>query len=118
MVRNTAFLINKFATQDTHNILVECAQSTMLDIDFGTYPYVTSSNCSVGGVCTGLGLPPSRIGCVFGVAKGKYLLLNPLLVSDDFLLMRIFGIFQLTQPELVLVSFQLNLLVNWPKNSR
>ncbi|VUZ49419.1 unnamed protein product [Hymenolepis diminuta] len=69
MVRNTAFLINKFATQDTHNILVECAQSTMLDIDFGTYPYVTSSNCSVGGVCTGLGLPPARIGCVFGVAK-------------------------------------------------
>ncbi|VDK34861.1 unnamed protein product [Taenia asiatica] len=69
MVRNTAFLVNKFATVDTHRLLVECAQSTMLDIDFGTYPYVTSSNCSVGGVCTGLGLPPSRIGCVFGVAK-------------------------------------------------
>lgn len=75
MVRNTAFLVNKFATVDTHRLLVECAQSTMLDIDFGTYPYVTSSNCSVGGVCTGLGLPPSRIGCVFGVAKGKELLL-------------------------------------------
>ncbi|KAM7538386.1 hypothetical protein Aperf_G00000063861 [Anoplocephala perfoliata] len=69
MVRNTAFLVNKFATQGTHQILVECAQSTMLDIDFGTYPFVTSSNCSVGGVCTGLGLPPSRIGNVFGVAK-------------------------------------------------
>ncbi|KAL5109704.1 Adenylosuccinate synthetase [Taenia crassiceps] len=69
MVRNTAFLVNKFATVDTHRLLVECAQSTMLDIDFGTYPYVTSSNCSVGGVCTGLGLPPSRVGCVFGVAK-------------------------------------------------
>ena len=41
----------------------------MLDIDFGTYPYVTSSNCSIGGVCTGLGLPPGRIGKVFGVVK-------------------------------------------------
>ena len=72
MVRNTTFLVNKFAKNDTHKLLVECAQSTMLDIDFGTYPYVTSSNCSVGGVCTGLGLPPSRIGSVFGVAKGRY----------------------------------------------
>jgi len=35
----------------------------------GTYPYVTSSNCSIGGVCTGLGLPPSRIGDVIGVVK-------------------------------------------------
>ncbi|KAH9282914.1 Adenylosuccinate synthetase [Echinococcus granulosus] len=69
MVRNIAFLVNKFAMVDTHRLLVECAQSTMLDIDFGTYPYVTSSNCSVGGVCTGLGLPPSRIGSVFGVCK-------------------------------------------------
>lgn len=41
----------------------------MLDIDFGTYPYVTSSNCSIGGVCTGLGLPPSNIGEVVGVVK-------------------------------------------------
>lgn len=35
----------------------------------GTYPYVTSSNCSIGGVCTGLGLPPSKIGEVIGVVK-------------------------------------------------
>lgn len=41
----------------------------MLDIDFGTYPYVTSSNCTVGGVCTGLGIPPRLIGDVFGVVK-------------------------------------------------
>lgn len=40
----------------------------MLDIDFGTYPFVTSSNCSIGGVCTGLGLPPKRIGDVYGVS--------------------------------------------------
>lgn len=50
-------------------VLVEGANAAMLDIDFGTYPYVTSSNCSVGGVCTGLGLPPSFIGDVYGVAK-------------------------------------------------
>ena len=76
-MRNTTFLVNKFVNDDTHKLLVECAQSTMLDIDFGTYPYVTSSNCSVGGVCTGLGLPPSRIGSVFGVAKGRYCSLSP-----------------------------------------
>src|SRR5204862_7223057 len=44
-------------------------QGTMLDIDPGTYPYVTSSNASVGGVCTGLGLPPRAIGGVLGVVK-------------------------------------------------
>ena len=50
-------------------VLVEGANASMLDIDFGTYPYVTSSNCSIGGVCTGLGIPPARIGDVFGVIK-------------------------------------------------
>lgn len=51
------------------SVLVEGANAAMLDIDFGTYPYVTSSNCSVGGVCTGLGVPPSLIGDVYGVVK-------------------------------------------------
>lgn len=50
-------------------VLVEGANAAMLDIDFGTYPYVTSSNCSIGGVCTGLGLPPNVIGEVLGVVK-------------------------------------------------
>ncbi|MFH4977600.1 hypothetical protein AB6A40_004309 [Gnathostoma spinigerum] len=50
-------------------ILVEGANGTMLDIDFGTYPYVTSSNATVGGAITGLGLPPSSIKEVIGVAK-------------------------------------------------
>jgi len=50
-------------------ILVEGANAAMLDIDFGTYPYVTSSNCTIGGVCTGLGLPPLAIGEVYGVTK-------------------------------------------------
>jgi adenylosuccinate synthase len=51
------------------SILFEGAQGTLLDIDHGTYPYVTSSNASVGGVCTGLGIPPKAIGRVLGVAK-------------------------------------------------
>jgi len=51
------------------SVLVEGANAAMLDIDFGTYPYVTSSNCSIGGVCTGLGIPPSLIGDVYGVIK-------------------------------------------------
>jgi len=50
-------------------VLFEGAQGTMLDIDHGTYPYVTSSNASIGGVCTGLGVPPQAIGGVLGVAK-------------------------------------------------
>ncbi|KAI7907170.1 Adenylosuccinate synthetase [Cokeromyces recurvatus] len=50
-------------------ILVEGANALMLDIDFGTYPYVTSSNTSVGGVCTGLGVPPSKISNIIGVVK-------------------------------------------------
>jgi len=50
-------------------VLVEGANAAMLDIDFGTYPYVTSSNCSIGGVMTGLGLPPRFIGDVVGVVK-------------------------------------------------
>ena len=50
-------------------LLVEGANATMLDIDFGTYPFVTSSNCTAGGVCTGLGIPPALIGPVYGVAK-------------------------------------------------
>jgi adenylosuccinate synthase len=50
-------------------VLFEGAQATLLDIDHGTYPFVTSSNASVGGVCTGLGVPPKAIGGVLGVAK-------------------------------------------------
>ena len=49
--------------------MFEGAQATLLDIDHGTYPFVTSSNASVGGVCTGLGVPPKAIGGVLGVAK-------------------------------------------------
>lgn len=51
------------------SILFEGAQGTLLDIDHGTYPYVTSSNATVGGVCTGLGVGPRAIGAVLGVVK-------------------------------------------------
>jgi adenylosuccinate synthase len=51
------------------NVMFEGAQATLLDIDHGTYPFVTSSNASIGGVCTGLGIPPRAIGGVLGVAK-------------------------------------------------
>jgi adenylosuccinate synthase len=51
------------------NGLIEGAQGAMLDIDHGTYPYVTSSNATIGGACTGLGIPPRAINGVLGVAK-------------------------------------------------
>lgn len=50
-------------------ILIEGANGSMLDIDHGTYPYVTSSNCTIGGVCTGLGIPTTAVGFIYGVVK-------------------------------------------------
>jgi adenylosuccinate synthase len=50
-------------------ILAEGAQGTLLDVDFGTYPYVTSSSTSAAGACTGLGVPPNQIGEVYGIMK-------------------------------------------------
>ncbi len=50
-------------------VLAEGAQGSMLDVDYGTYPFVTSSNTIVAGVCTGLGVAPSRIGEVYGITK-------------------------------------------------
>jgi adenylosuccinate synthase len=57
------------AIRSKKQILVEGANATMLDIDFGTYPYVTSSSASAGGACTGLSIPPTCIGHVIGVCK-------------------------------------------------
>ena len=51
------------------SVLAEGAQGTMLDIDFGTYPFVTSSNSVSAGVCTGLGVAPNNVGRVYGIAK-------------------------------------------------
>ena len=57
------------AQQDGKKILAEGAQGSLLDIDFGTYPYVTSSNTTAAGACTGLGVAPNKIGEVFGIFK-------------------------------------------------
>ncbi|CAO1419224.1 unnamed protein product [Diamesa serratosioi] len=67
-VKDTIFYLHT-ALRNGRTVLVEGANAAMLDIDFGTYPYVTSSNCSIGGVLTGLGLPPQTIGEVIGVVK-------------------------------------------------
>lgn len=60
--------INRFVNEGKA-ILAEGAQGSMLDIDFGTYPFVTSSSTLCAGVCTGLGVAPNRIGEVFGIFK-------------------------------------------------
>ena len=57
------------ALRDQKSILAEGAQGSLLDIDFGTYPFVTSSNTTAAGACTGLGVAPNRIGEVFGIFK-------------------------------------------------
>ena len=67
-VADTPELLND-ALSAGKRILFEGAQGTMLDVDFGTYPYVTSSNTTVGAVCTGLGIGPQAIDRVLGVSK-------------------------------------------------
>ena len=57
------------ALRDQKSILAEGAQGSLLDIDFGTYPFVTSSNTTAAGACTGLGIAPTSIGEVFGIFK-------------------------------------------------
>lgn len=57
------------ALADGKSILAEGAQGSLLDIDFGTYPFVTSSNTTAAGACTGLGVAPNKIGDVFGIFK-------------------------------------------------
>jgi len=67
-VRDVSLMLSE-AMRNGKAILFEGAQGTLLDIDHGTYPYVTSSNATIGGVCTGLGVGPRAIGGVLGVAK-------------------------------------------------
>src|SRR5204863_7645936 len=68
LVCDPAYLLNQ-AIRDGKRLLFEGAQGTMLDIDHGTYPFVTSSSASAGGACTGTGVPPTRIGGIIGVSK-------------------------------------------------
>lgn len=65
---NSEYFINQ-CLRDNKKVLAEGAQAMMLDIDFGTYPFVTSSNTITAGVCTGLGVAPSAIGRVMGITK-------------------------------------------------
>ena len=64
----TYFLNNMFKIPDKF-IIIEGANAAMLDIDFGTYPYVTSSSCTIGGVCSGLGIQPGYIGNIIAIVK-------------------------------------------------
>jgi len=65
---NVSELLNR-ANSEGKNILFEGAQGALLDIDLGTYPYVTSSNAGSGGACTGTGVSPTKIDLVLGIAK-------------------------------------------------
>jgi adenylosuccinate synthase len=67
-ITDTSLLLNR-EIRAGKSLLLEGAQAALLDIDFGTYPYVTSSNPTAGGACTGLGIPPMAIDRVIGVAK-------------------------------------------------
>jgi adenylosuccinate synthase len=67
-VTDTSLYLNQ-AMKSGKTVLVEGAQGTHLDVDHGTYPFVTSSNATAGGVCSGLGIGPTEIDAVFGVAK-------------------------------------------------
>jgi adenylosuccinate synthase len=65
---NAEYLVNEWLESD-QRILAEGAQGSMLDVDFGSYPFVTSSNTTCAGACTGLGISPGRIGKVIGIFK-------------------------------------------------
>ena len=70
-VVDTPYLINKFLDEGKQ-VLYEGAQGTLLDIDFGTYPFVTSSNTSIGGAISGSGINPKRIDKIIGVMKSYF----------------------------------------------
>lgn len=65
---DSEYVVNE-ALASNKRILAEGAQGSLLDVDFGSYPYVTSSNTMAAGACTGLGVAPSKIGQVFGIFK-------------------------------------------------
>jgi adenylosuccinate synthase len=68
MVTDTALLLEQMLDRGA-NVVLEAAQATLLDVDHGTYPFVTSSNATAGGACTGSGVPPTRIAKVIAVVK-------------------------------------------------
>ena len=68
MVTDTVLLLDRMLSEDK-TIVLEAGQATLLDVDHGTYPFVTSSNATAGGACTGSGIPPTRISRVIAVVK-------------------------------------------------
>ena len=68
MVCDTALVLNEALDEDK-TVLFEAGQATLLDVDHGTYPFVTSSNATAGGACTGSGVAPTRIDSVIGILK-------------------------------------------------
>ena len=68
LVKDTSLIVNQYL-ENKKNILLEGAQGTLLDIDHGSYPYVTSSNVIAGGACTGLGIGPTKINTVIAIMK-------------------------------------------------
>jgi adenylosuccinate synthase len=68
MVADTALLLSQ-ALDDDKTVLLEAGQATLLDVDHGTYPFVTSSSATAGGACTGSGIPPMRLDQVIGIVK-------------------------------------------------
>ena len=68
MVSDTGLLLNQ-ALDRGETVLLEAGQATLLDVDHGTYPFVTSSSATAGGACTGSGIPPTRIDRVVGIVK-------------------------------------------------
>jgi adenylosuccinate synthase len=68
LVADTSLLLSQ-ALDDGDTVLLEAGQATMLDVDHGTYPFVTSSNATAGGACTGSGIPPNRIDRVVAIIK-------------------------------------------------
>ena len=83
-ITNTIPVVNK-AIKEGKTVLFEGAQGAMLDIDFGTYPFVTSSNTSAGGCCTGSGVAPTKIDTIIGVCKAYTTRVGagPFVTEDD-----------------------------------
>lgn len=65
---NSEYRINQYLEEEK-KILAEGAQGALLDVDFGSYPFVTSSNTTIGGACTGMGIAPQKIGNIIGIVK-------------------------------------------------
>jgi adenylosuccinate synthase len=68
MVVDTSLVLNQALDRD-ETVLLEAGQATLLDVDHGTYPFVTSSNATAGGACTGSGIPPTRVDRVIAILK-------------------------------------------------